>query len=180
MFNYLKLLPIFKRKILSDTVIQKEFNNLKVSEVNNKLLSNIIESSEKNLAKQKIALVRDENWFRWRIIDCPYKKDIFLINYKNIHLITHITKKNNLNILNIIFSTESINSDLIKALSIFSKKNSIDYLAFVEKRNNMASGFFPGERKLNFAFYSKDAQTTSLINSNLNDIQYIDSDLDFI
>ena len=64
-------------------------------------------------------------------------------------------------------------------LSIFSKKNNIDYLAFIEKKNNITDGFFPGERKLNFAFNSKDPSKTSQINKDLNDIQYIDSDLDF-
>ena len=180
MFNYLKLLPVFKKSRLSDAIILKEVNNLKVSEVDNKLISKIIDSSEKNLAKQKIGLVRDESWFKWRIIECPYKKDIFLLNYNDIYLITHIIKKNNLNVLNIIFSTEIINSDLINALKVFSKKNNIDYLTFIEKRNNLTDGLFPGERKLNFAFYSENELIISKINKDLNDIQYIDSDLDFI
>ena len=53
-------------------------------------------------------------------------------------------------------------------------------MTFIEKKNSFIDGFFPGERKLNFAFYSKDALMTSQLNKDLNDIQYIDSDLDFI
>lgn len=180
MLNYLKVLPVFRKPSSSDTVILKEFNDIKVIDVDNKSLSKIIDSSEKNLAKQKIGLVRDENWFKWRINECPYKKDIFFLKYNNIYLISHILKKNNLNVLNIIFSTEIVKSDLINALTIFSKKNNIDYLAFVEKKNSLTDGLFPGVKKLNFAFYSKDRLTTSQINKNLDDVQYIDSDLDFI
>jgi hypothetical protein len=179
-FDYLKILPIFRKLRPSNEAIREKNSELKVDKVNNKMLSKIVDLSEKNLENQKTGLVRDESWFKWRIIECPYKNDILLLSHKNNYLIAHAIKKNNLNILNIIFSTEIISSDLIKNLSIFSKKNNIDYLAFVEKRNNVTDGFFPGNKKINFAFYSKDPSVASHINEDLKDIQYIDSDLDFI
>ena len=124
--------------------------------------------------------MRDESWFKWRVNECPYKDDILLFNYKNNYLITHTLKKKNLNVLNIIFSTEIVCSSLIKVLSTFCKKNNIDYLGFIEKKNGLTDGFFPGERKLNFAFYSKALSVSTDIDKCLKDIQYIDSDLDFI
>jgi hypothetical protein len=38
----------------------------------------------------------------------------------------------------------------------------------------------PGQRKLNFAFYSNDPLAITELKQNLSDIQYIDSDIDFI
>jgi len=125
-------------------------------------------------------LVRDENWFKWRIIDCPYKKNIFILRYKEKYIVIHILKKNNLKRLNIIFTSEDINPELLGLLTIFSKKNDIDYLSFVEKKNKFIDGFLPGQRKLNFAFYSNDPLTITELKQNLSDIQYIDSDIDFI
>jgi len=177
--DYFKILPFFRKLRSSNFKLGEEIDELKITEVNNKELSKIIDLTENILANQKIGFVRDENWFKWRIVDCPYRNDILLLNHKDNHLIAHIVKKNNLNVLNIIFSTQNISSNLIKVLSIFSKKNNIDYLAFIEQKNNVTDGFFPGERKLNFAFNSKNSANISQINNNLDDIQYIDSDLDF-
>ena len=177
--DYLKILPFFRKLKSLNFKLCEDIDELKITELNNKELSKIIDLSENILVNQKIGFVRDENWFKWRIIECPYRNDIFLLNHKDNHLVAHIAKKKNLNVLNIIFSTQIISSDLIRVLSIFSKKNNIDYLAFIEKKNNITDGFFPGERKLNFAFNSKDPSKTSQINKDLNDIQYIDSDLDF-
>lgn len=178
-FNYLNIIPIFKKLKSTNFKMIEKIEELKVEECNNKTLTKIVNLSEKKLANQKIAIVRDESWFKWRIIDCPYKKDIFLLSYKNVYLIAHVFKKNNLNILNIIYSTENISPELIKLLSIFAKKNKIDYLAFVEKKKKFTDGLFPGERKLNFAFYSKVSSTSLKIKEELQDIQYIDSDIDF-
>ena len=69
---------------------------------------------------------------------------------------------------------------MIGLLAIFSKKNNIDYLSFVEKKNKFIDGFLPGQRKLNFAFYSNDPLAITELKQNLSDIQYIDSDIDFI
>ena len=179
-FNYLNVIPILRRSNSSSLQIKGEVKSLKIENLNNTTISKLVNLSEKKLSNQKTGLVRDENWFKWRIIDCPYKKDIFIFSYNNIYLVLHNLKKNNLNILNIIYSSDEISSDLIKALSIFSKNNNIDYLAFVKKKSSLIDGMLPGDRKINFAFYSKNSSDVSQINQYLNDIQYIDSDLDFI
>jgi hypothetical protein len=178
--NYLNILPIFRKSNSSPFKINEEVKSLKIENIDNATISKIADLNEKKLSTQKSGLVRDENWFKWRIIDCPYKKDIFILKYNNIYLIIHKLKKNNLNVLNVIYSSEKINPDLIRALSIFSKSNNVDYLAFVEKKSSLIEGILPENRKINFAFYSKNPSDISQIDKYLNDIQYIDSDLDFI
>ena len=179
-FNYLNIMPIFKNSKSYDSTIEKNNGKFEIENVNNKIISKLIDISEKKIASQKTALVRDENWFKWRIIDCPYKKNIFILRYKEKYIVIHILKKNNLKRLNIIFTSEDINPELLGLLTIFSKKNDIDYLSFVEKKNKFIDGFLPGQRKLNFAFYSNDPLTITELKQNLSDIQYIDSDIDFI
>ena len=179
-FNYLNIIPILRNLKSFDSTIEKNDGKFEVENVNNKIISKLNDISEKKIACQKTALVRDENWFKWRLFDCPYKKNIFILRYKEKYIVIHVLKKNNLKRLNIIFTSEDINPELLGLLTIFSKKNDIDYLSFVEKKNKFIDGFLPGQRKLNFAFYSNDPLTITELKQNLSDIQYIDSDIDFI
>ena len=46
----------------------------------------------KKIAKdnEMAEIIRDEKWLYWRIIECPYKKDIYFFEYKNNFAIVHI------------------------------------------------------------------------------------------
>ena len=91
--DYFKILPFFRKLRSSNFKLSEEIDELKITEVNNKKLSKIIDLTENILANQKIGFVRDKNWFKWRIVDCPYRNDILLLNHKDNHLIAHIVKK---------------------------------------------------------------------------------------
>ena len=82
--------------------------------------------------------------------------------------------------MNIIFSTNQIDKKYINSLSYFSNKNNIDFLSFVDKKNVFYDGYLPGQKKLNFAFYSEDLSDILELDGNLKDLQYIDSDIDFV
>ena len=69
-FNYLNLIPIFKNNNIPNVI--KE--NLKIKEINNQIVSNIANESEKLLSQKSFGVVRDENWFKWRVLECPYKR----------------------------------------------------------------------------------------------------------
>ena len=178
-YNYFKIIPIF-RKLDNNISPQKEFEKLKLEELNNKIMTKIIDSSEKILSKKSISLIRDENWFKWRIIDCPYKKNIYFFSFENNFLIANIKTKNNLKILNIIYSSNPINANIIKLFFSFAKKNNISYMSYISVEKDLFDIFLPWERKLNFAFYSKEKSTSGLLDKKLDDIQLIDSDIDYI
>ena len=178
-YNYLSILPTF-RKINNYENFTDKLGNLKLEELNNKTLSNIIDINEKNLLNKCIGIIRDENWFKWRINNCPYKRNIYIFSCGSIYLIAHIKIKNNLKILNIIYSSEPIDSNLIKKIYNFSKKNYIDYLTYISNQNTLVDFPVPWKRKLNFAFYAKDDSINNMLNKNLDDIQFIDSDIDYI
>ena len=63
---------------------------------------------------------------------------------------------------------------------IFYKKNKIDLFAFISNKKGFFDSLLPGQKNLNFAFYSKDKNILNNLNKDFNDIQYIDSDLDYI
>ena len=179
-FNtYLRIIPIFRR-LNNNVHNQKEFGKLKLEEPNNEIMTKIIETSEKNLSKKSIGLIRDEDWFKWRIIDCPYKKNILFFSFESSFIIANVKIKNNLKILNIIYSTNPINNDITDLFLNFAKKNNINYLSYISIEKKIFDTFLPWERKLNFAFYSREKSTSDLLDKKLDNIQFVDSDIDYI
>ena len=84
--------------------------------------------------------------------------------------------------MNIIFSTENNSSEIHKLVFIWSIQNNIDYISFVENKKKINKFLkFPFLRKkINFACFSKNEILLNKIEQNMNDIQYIDSDIDYI
>jgi len=177
-YNLLRIFPAF-RKLNNSEIFTNELGNLKVEELNNKTISKIIKINHDNLSQKSIGIVRDESWFKWRISNCPYKKNIFIFSYKNNYFIINVKTKNNLKILNIIYSSLPVENEILKIFNPFIKKNKIDYLSYVskEKRTNLN---LPWKRKINFAFFSSEKFIMDEVENHLDDIQYIDSDIDYL
>ena len=176
--NYLNILPKFKNINFSNNF--KNVDNLQYLELNNSTITKIIKLNEHNQVQQSSGILRDENWFKWRLIDCPYKKDIHILKIKNQYLVVHLRFKKKLKILNIIYSTCDVTPEITSILQKFLKKNKIDLIAFISYKKGPFDTLIPGQKNLNFAFYSKDKKILDNLNKDFNDIQYIDSDLDYI
>ena len=95
-------------------------------------------------------------------------------------MVIHIFKKNGIKRLNIVFSLNGINQVLLNTVSNFSKKNNIDFMSYIGKKEFFLDGNIPGQKKLNFAFNSENILEVQEIRENLKDLQFIDSDIDFI
>ena len=177
-FNFHKILPILRKKNLSNVSLEN-IGKLKLEEQNIKTIENIVSIEQRNLKNKIVGIVRDANWFKWRILDCPYKKNIFIFSYENNFFITNIKIKNNLRVLKLIYSTSPINYKIINLLEPFIKKNKIDYLSYIteEKKDSFK---LPWKKRINFAFFSSDDTVRDKIEDHINDIQYIDSDIDFL
>ena len=175
-FNYLNLIPIFKNNNIPNVI--KE--NLKIKEINNQIVSNIANESEKLLSQKSFGVVRDENWFKWRVLECPYKKNMLIFNYEGVDIITNLKVKYNFKILNIIYISRPINLNLTKVFSSFIRKNKINFISYISKNEKFLNVSLPWSKKLNFAFNSSDSTIKDSINENFNDLQFIDSDIDFI
>ena len=168
-----------KKSNFANTTINK-LENLEILELNNDTINKIIDKDMSNISEKYIGVIRDYDWFQWRLIECPYKKNILIFKFKDIFLVAHLKEKNNFNSLNIIYSSEPINKEIINIFYKFSKKNNIDYLAYISNKKRLTDFLFPWQRNLNFAFHSKDKFVSDSLKNKFNDIQFIDSDIDFI
>ena len=120
-FNYLKIIPIF-RKFKNTNLADDNLSNLKLLELNNSLIDEIVKLDELQLLNKPAGIIRDTEWFKWRLIDCPYKNNIYIFKFNNTIQIAHLKLKHNLKILNIIYSSSPISTNLIKNFARFSKK----------------------------------------------------------
>ena len=178
-YNYLNIVPIFRKH--NESVFNKnELQDLKLEELSNKTIAKMADLSERNLIKKSVGIIRDENWFKWRILDCPYKNDIYIFNFKENFIVTHIKLKNNLKILSIVYSSQPITSSITSLFSKFSKKNCIDYLSYISNEKKIFDFFLPWQRKLNFSYYTEDKSVTNVLNKNYDEVQFLDSDIDYV
>ena len=176
--NYLNIIPKFENTTYSNNY--KDVENLQCLELSNSTINKIIEINDHNQIQQASGILRDKNWFKWRLIDCPYKKDIYILKIRDQYLVAHLRLKKNFKILNVIYSTSDITPEITNVLLKFLKKNKIDLFAFISNKKGFFDSLLPGQKNLNFAFYSKDKNILNNLNKDFNDIQYIDSDLDYI
>ena len=176
--NYLNIIPKFKNITYPNNY--KDVENLQYLELSNSTMSKIIEINDYNQIQQTSGILRDENWFKWRLIDCPYKKNIFILKIRDQYLVAHLRFKKKFKILNLIYSTSDITPQITNVLLKFLKENKIDLFAFISNKKVFFDSLIPGQKNLNFAFYSKDKNILNSLNKDFNDLQYIDSDLDYI
>jgi hypothetical protein len=127
-------------------------------------------------------IIRDEKWLHWRLIECPYKKDIYFFEYKNNFAIVHIFLSGNIKKLNIMYtySTDKPQeSELFAQIINWSINNDID-LVWVVSRNTEFENIFPKilNRPLQFASWSSDKKIFNILKEGLSDLQGIDTDND--
>ena len=79
-----------------------------------------------------------------------------------------------------VYSTSDITPQITNVLLKFLKENKIDLFTFISNKKGFFDSLIPGQKNLNFAFYSKDKNILNDLNKEIDDIQYIDSDLDYI
>ena len=127
-------------------------------------------------------IVRDEKWLHWRLIECPYRKDISFFEYKNNFAIVHIFLAENIKKLNIMYtySTDKPQeNELFSQIISWSINNGID-LVWAVSRNTEFENIFPKilNRPLQFASWSSDEKIFNTLRNGLSDLQGIDTDND--
>tara|TARA_B110000438_G_scaffold158542_1_gene151798 strand:- start:387 stop:1433 length:1047 start_codon:yes stop_codon:yes gene_type:complete len=125
---------------------------------------------------------RDESWLAWRLMECPYKKDIYYFEYKNNFSIVHIYFAKKIKRLNILYtySTDgSENVKLYKLIASWAINNNIDFMWAISKNQNLKS-IFPKVfyRPLRFAARSTDSEIFNVLKKGFLDLQGIDSDIE--
>ncbi len=176
--NLLNFISIFKKSKELE-MNTNNLGNLKLEDTNNQTISKLVNESEKLLSENSLGIVRDENWFKWRVIDYPEKKNIFIFSYKDTNIITEVKIKDGFKILNIIYVSKPIKVNLSNLFLNFAKNNKINFISFISKKKELISINTPWSKKLNFAFSAEDSSIERLINE-FDNIQYIDSDIGFV
>jgi len=190
--NTLNFLPVLKN--LNINFINKAFRFFIKKKYNRNILIkpytlkdnfNILNASFK-MKKEKIntslaKIVRDEKWLHWRLIECPYKKDIYFFEYKNNFAVVHIffKKVKRLNILYTYFTDTTLESELYIQILNWAIDNNIDYLWAINKETKL-NDIFPKvfNKPLQFASWSSNQKIFEILKNGLLDLQGIDTDND--
>ena len=127
-------------------------------------------------------IIRDEKWLHWRLIECPYKKDIYFFEYKNNFTIVHIFLIENIKKLNILYTYSADKfqeNELFVQIINWSINNNID-LVWAVSRNTDFENIFPKiyNRPLQFASWSSDEKIFKTLQNGLSNLQGIDTDND--
>jgi len=176
--NYFKFFPAIKKLFVKKLSIE---SNLKEISSFEKEISNIVTlENKKNINNNEAYVIRDESWFEWRLIKCPYKEDVYLFQYENDFIIAHSLKKNNLKRLNLIYCSTNFNSKIFKMIKFWCSNNDIDYTWMIQSKKTIKEKFniLHLKKRINFAFFHNDSAENQIFNNNIN-LQGIDSDSDF-
>ena len=127
-------------------------------------------------------IIRDEKWLHWRLIECPYKKDIYFFEYKNNFTIVHIFLIENIKKLNILYTYSADKfqeNELFVQIINWSINNNIDLVRAVS-RNTDFENIFPKifNKPLQFASWSSDEKIFKTLQNGLSNLQGIDTDND--
>ena len=191
--NATKFLPIVKRLNLNflnsplRNFIKKKYNRVisidpyKIEE-NYKIINDSFKIKKIETNNGFAEIVRDEKWLHWRLIEFPYRKNIYFFEYKNNFAIVHIFLVENIKKLNILYtySTDKLQeNEIFIQIMNWSLNNNID-LVWAIKSNTKSENIFPKflNKSLNFASWSSDEKIFKILQNGLLDSQGIDSDID--
>ena len=134
-----KWLPFFKRFKLDllnspyKNLLKKKFNEVNL--INPYSIKNnykILSDSFKKKQNQNIAspeIFRDEDWLNWRLMECPFKKNIYFFEYRENFAIVHIVTTGYIKRLNILYTfylNDSDEENLFRSIFKWALYNSID------------------------------------------------------
>ena len=195
--NFFKLMPIVKKfninlqSKLFKKILNKSTKENKIIEpniVNGKSLTKYCKLEEKKILDNELfSIVRDEEWFKWRLIECPYNSDIYEFNYNQDVFICHIFKSNNLKRLNILYTYihSPKNTEIFNLIFNWCLNNNIDFIWSINSSENkifketVLDDLFL-KKKINYACWAKDIKKFSHLEKGLSNSQGSDSDLDSI
>ena len=142
--NFLPIIKNFKLNFVNKTLrylIKKKYNrNISINPYKISDNFKIIDDSfklRKIVKNNEFAeIIRDEKWLHWRLIECPYKKDIYFFEYKNNFTIVHIFLIENIKKLNILYtySADKLQeNELFVQIINWSINNNIDLSTLLPK-----------------------------------------------
>jgi hypothetical protein len=189
--NYFKITPIIKnfglnignnfiRYFLKKNLKDKKL--IKPEKISKTIIQNFIKfkKEEKSIS---VYISRDESWFNWRLIESPYKNDIYFFEDNDEFVIGRIFYQNKIKRLNVLY-TNAINSEqsIFKLLLKWSIENEIDFIWHITNSSKDSNQLFSTiyKKKMNFAFNTSNIILSQVLEKGLINTQGIDSDIDSI
>ncbi len=191
--NPLKFIPLIKNFNFGDKIlrnlIKKKFtfkNTIKPKELkdNYSLIKESFEKRRIHNVENLPSIIRDEQWLYWRLMECPYKKNLYFFEYKNNFSIVNIFSNKGVKRLNVLFTyfvDQSYETKLFGLIMNWAINNNIDLVWAVKKdKDEILKDVFPKKFKkpLTFASWSSDPNILSVIKDEPYNSQGIDSDID--
>jgi len=189
-FKFLPIIKTLKLNFLDKTIryfVKKKYSNnilIKPFGITNNF--NVINNSfklKKCEKKNDLAqIIRDEKWLYWRLMECPYKKDIFFFELNNNFAIVHIflvKKIKKLHVLYTYYTEEFQENELLLQIINWSLNNNIDLVWAVDRKKDLAN-IFPKilNKPTQYACWSSDKKIFEILKKGLSDFHGIDSDND--
>jgi len=188
--NFIYFFRNFKNNYFSrfyKKILRKKLNNIgliKPYSIKNNY-KDLFESFKKRKNNFLNTVLRDEDWLNWRIMECPFRKNIHFFEYKGSFAIVHISINKKIKRLNILYcynlyDLNGLNEEiLIKLIYKWALDNSVDLIwansnikDMIKKYENIFTNRFT--KNLNFASWSLNKKA----HSELSDLQAVDSDND--
>ena len=189
--NPFKIIPVIKnfglniadnltRYFLKNNLKEKKL--IKSEKISDTIIQNLVKL-EKEKKLNMASIIRDESWFRWRLIETPYRDDIYFFEDREEFIIGHIFNQDKIKRLNILY-TNSVNNKegIFRTVIKWSIENKIDFIWHVSSEfknsNKIFSKFY--QKNINFAFNTSNPNLSQALEKGLENAQGIDSDIDYI
>ena len=159
----------------------KEKKLIKPEKISTTIIQNLVQS-EKEKKLNTAFIIRDESWFRWRLIETPYREDLYFFEDGDEFIIGHIFSQDKIKRLNILYTNTANNEEgIFKTVIKWSIENKIDFIWYLNSKfnnsNNIFSIFY--KKNINFAFNSSSSDLSQALEKGLVNAQGIDSDIDY-
>jgi|TARA_B100001964_G_scaffold242160_1_gene316244 GNAT superfamily N-acetyltransferase len=193
--RWIPLLNKFRLNIFSSIYknsLKKKFSNINaIDPYPIKSNYEILADSFKKRKSRKTTspeILRDEDWLNWRLMKCPFNKNIYFFEYKENFAVIHIITTANIKRLHILYSYYVNNPEEEKLFRLIFKwalNNSIDLVwansndeRLIKKFEKILPNHF--SKPMNFASWSSDKEMHKKLQLGLTNSQGIDSDNDII
>jgi len=174
--NFTILDKIFLKKI----IFKDKLIKLKVHSIDKSIIKDILQIEESNIVSEGLKVIRDESWFEWRFLQCPFKENILCFQLDNQYIIAQLFKGKHKNRMHILYSTENFldETEIFKLIKSWAADRGISFLWHISNVQNIKNNIFSkiSKKIMNFAYSTPDDELSKKLDDGIKNIQAADSD----
>ena len=117
---------------------------MKVYKIDKSIIKDILEVETKNNSSEVLKIVRDETWFNWRFVQCPFLENILCFQYDDQFIFAQLFEGKNKGRMNILYSTENFleESKIFQAIKLWALDQGINFLWHISNVKNTRKNIF--------------------------------------